>query len=211
MASFSKEIVAKTQTLDYSGVLENISWIIDSVKSIYGDKIEIEVEINFDIGDIKCKCITIDEFKQHAYGQKIDVFSFNICTYQLVNNKRQQITHIIIKPYSEVSLIVNCDAKEILISIATALENSSNKETTQQPTLQQFNTIHDESVNIIGNGNKFENSVVGKHNNVEATSKKEPFWKPIVQMLISNWLWFLIGALLLLYVGTQEIDWTSIF
>ncbi|WP_313524681.1 hypothetical protein [Anaerotignum sp.] len=210
MAKFSKKIPAKYQQLDYSGVLDNYNWIKESIEPSFEEQLEFAVEISFNIGDIACTCNTIDEFKEYAYGQAIDTYSFNIRVTRLLTDASERIAYIIINPYSKIELVINCDKKDSLINVSTALENNAKQTIPLHPVVQQVN-IHDESITITGDGNKFENSAIGKQNKIETKPAKDSFWKPIFQALISNWIWFLIGAMLLIYLGTNVIDWTSIF
>lgn len=77
MARFSKAIHLKYPTLDYDGVIQNYKWIQETVFSLFENLATPEVQISFKMGDISCTCFSIEEFSEHAYGQKIDVHSYD--------------------------------------------------------------------------------------------------------------------------------------
>ena len=218
MASFSKEIYAKYKKFDYDGVIKNFDWITTMIKELFDDIIEPYVQIAFTMGDIDCSCNSINEFKEHAYGQNISVYTYNVSFYQNTNDEKIRTAFMILSDYKEKQIKVCCDDKQTLIKICTALENSLSAQEEKQPILlqQTVNRI-DQSTNIsIGDNNTIQDSNIGAGNQLqkEEHSEKDSFWNPIWQTLVANWMWFLLGlgvAALLTYFGFNNTDWMNVF
>lgn len=187
MASFSKNLPLKYQELDYNGVIGNYNWIKDTVSLLFENIVKSNCRIGFRMGDISCYCELIEEFSEHAYGQVIDVYSYNLSFYQNGSDKnRIPITYITINT-TDKTLTVDCDNRKNLITICTALENSMNPNlSTSENQTQINNYIHDESTHItIGDNNSIQNTNIGKNNTVhtETPSPKKSFWKSVLQIL----------------------------
>ena len=218
MASFSKEIYAKYKKFDYDGVINNYEWLTKTITSKFDGVQPPKVVLSFHMGDISCSCESIDEFKEHAYGQAIDVFQYNLAYYQQTGNNRKGIAHVFLSANGKKQVTINCDNKQVLIKICTALENSLSTPEEKQPILLQQTVNHiDQSTNIsIRGNNTIQDSNIGAGNQLqkEEHSEKDSFWKPIWQTIVANWIWFLLGlgvAALLTYFGFHNTDWTSLF
>lgn len=217
VARFSKEIYAKYKQFDYDGVINNYEWITNTLTSLFEGVQAPEVELSFHMGDISCGCKSIDEFKEHAFGQAIDIFVYEITYYQEVDNKRRIIAWIFLSASDKKQVSISCDDKQTLITICTALEKSLSSEIEMQPVILQQTVNHiDQSTNFsFGDNNTIQNSNIGEGNQLhnEEHSGKDSFWKPIWQTIVANWIWFLLGlgvAALLAYFGFNT-DWTSLF
>lgn len=218
MASFSKELTLKYQELDYTGVIENYNWIKNTVSSLFKN-IEIsDCQISFMIGDISCSCESIEEFSNNAYGLPIHVYSFRLNFYQQKDyNTHTQIAYIIINT-SFKTFTVHCDSKEVLIDICTALEDSMAPDLSTPAIQTQINNyIHDESTHVtIGDNNSIQNTNIGKNNTVHTgtPAPKKSFCKSVLQTLTANWLWFILGLILLVlltYFGVTNREWINLF
>ncbi len=86
MAEFKKIVYAKYKAIDYDGTIKNYEWINNTIAVLFQEGIETSVRIEFKMGDISCVCDSIDEFKQHAYGQNIEVSSYVLFLYQFLTN-----------------------------------------------------------------------------------------------------------------------------
>lgn len=218
MASFSKELPLKYQELDYDGVIGNYNWIKDAITSKFENVERIECTTVFKIGDISCSCESIEEFSEYAYGQSINVYSYDLVFYQNnSDNSHSRITHIIIKNSNKI-LIAYCDSMEILIKVCTALEDSMKSKQSDALIQSQINNyIHDESTHVtMGNHSTIQGVNIGKNNvmKTNASAPKESFWKSILQTITANWMWFLLGlilAVILGYLGISNSDWMNIF
>lgn len=218
MASFSKELPLKYQVLDYEGVIGNYNWIKDIVSSLFENIVEPKCRIGFHIGDIMCYCESIEEFSEHAYGQVIDVYLYNVSFYQnSSDNNRIKITYLTINTLKK-TLTVDCDNRKNLIEICTALEDSMKSKQSNALIQSQINNyIHDESTHVtMGNHSTIQGVNIGKNNvmKTNASAPKESFWKSILQTLTANWMWFLLGLILaaiLGYLGISNSDWMNIF
>lgn len=216
MARFSKDIPLKYPTLDYDGVIQNYKWIQETVFSLFENLATPEVQISFKMGDISCTCFSIEEFSENAYGQKIDVHSYDIS----FNSKKGHkiIAYFILSSIKEDATLY-CDRKDSLIKIATALEESFKiKDTSTPPVFQEIhNYVHDESTHVtIGDNNTIETANIGANNtlNADKPSPKESFWKPIWQTITANWIWFAFGLLLIAVLastGITNTNWMEIF
>ncbi|MCQ5202119.1 hypothetical protein [Mordavella massiliensis] len=218
MATFSKELSLKYQELDYSGVIGNYNWIKDILSSLFENIEKPDCEISFHMGDISCSCQSIKEFSEHAYGQTINVYVYDLTFYQnSSDNNRSRVAHIIITS-SDKSLTIYCDSKEILIKICTALEDSMKPEISNV-LLQAENIqyIHDESTHVtMGDRGTIQSANIGKNNMIktETPTPKESFWKPVLQTLAANWVWFILGIILIValgYLGIKNTDWMNVF
>lgn len=218
MASFSKEIPLKYKKLDYEGVRKNYNWIKNVISEQFENVKEPELQISFYIGDISCSCESIKEFSEHAYGQSISVYLYNLSFYKSnSDNKYTILTYIIITNFNK-TLTVNCDNKEFLIKICDALEESMKQNYTDLSVQPQINNyIHDESTHInIGDNNTIQDTNIGKDNMVQTnnSASKEPFFKSVLQILVANWLWFILGLILFIifgYLGINNAEWIKFF
>ena len=218
MASFSKEIPLKYKKLDYEGVRKNYNWIKNVISEQFENVKEPELKISFYIGDISCSCESIKEFSEHAYGQSISVYSYNLSFYKSnSDNNYIKLTYIIITTFDK-TLTVNCDNKEFLTKICDALEESMKQNYTDLSVQPQINNyIHDESTHInIGDNNTIQDTNIGKDNMVQTnnSASKEPFFKSVLQILVANWLWFILGFILFIifgYLGINNEEWINFF
>lgn len=216
MASFSKDIPLKYRSLNYDGVIQNYKWIQETVFSLFEDLPTPEVRITFEMGDISCTCSSIEEFSEHAYGQKINVYSYDISFSSSEGNK--SIAYFMLSNSKKAATLC-CDRKDSLIKICTALEEASKiKDTSATPVVQEITTyVHDESTHVtIGDNNTIENANIGANNtlNADKPSPKESFWKPIWQTIAANWIWFAFGLLLIAALagtGITNTNWMEIF
>lgn len=218
MASFSKELPLKYQELDYTGVIGNYNWIKDILSSLFENIEKPDCEISFRMGDISCSCQSIEEFLEHAYGQNINVYVYDLVFYQnSSDNNCNRLTHIIIT-CSDKTLTVYCDSKEKLIKICTALEDSMKPETSNVLLqAEKIQYIHDESTHVtMGDHSTIQSANIGKNNMIktEAPTPEESFWKPVLQTLAANWVWFTLGLILIValgYLGIKNTDWMNVF
>lgn len=216
MARFSKDIPLKYPTLDYDGVIQNYKWIQETVFSLFENLATPEVQISFKMGDISCTCFSIEEFSEYAYGQKIDVHSYNI---SFNSNKGHKIIAYFILSSIKEDATLYCDRKDSLIKISTALEEASKiRDTSATPVVQEIATyVHDESTHVtIGDNNTIENANIGANNtsNADKPAPKESFWKAVWQTIAANWIWFAFGLLLIAVLagtGITNTNWMEIF
>lgn len=215
MASFSKKLPLKYKELDYDSAIGNYNWLQDTIASKFDNIEKPECNIAFQMGDISCSCKSIEEFSKIAYGQIINVYSYDLSFIQINHeNNRVQIAYVIISDYLT-ELTVFCDSKENLIKICTALENSMKPESSISNTLfqaEKIQYIHDESTHVtMGDHSTIRGANIGKNNMIktEAPAPKESFWKPVLQMITANWLWFVLGLTLIVALGNT--DWMNIF
>ncbi len=217
MVEFSKEVCAKYKAFDYDGVIKNYEWIKNTTAVLFTGVVDPTVRIAFKMGDISCSCDSIYEFKEHAYGQNIEVCSYVLSLYRRDNDEKKWLARIIFSCLRENEITIDCNDKQTLITICTALENSLSAPEEKQPILLQQTVNHiDQSTNIsIGANNTIQDSNIGVGNqlNKEEHSEKSSFWKPIWQTIVANGIWLLLGlevVALLTYFGFNT-DWTSIF
>lgn len=218
MASFSKKLPLKYQGLDYSGVIRNYNWIKDTVTSKFENIEKIECKIAFRIGDISCTCESIEEFSQHAYGQKIDIYMYNLNFYQSISkNNSVSLVMFIIDSLQKI-LTVCCDSMEILIKICTVLEDSMKPEISNVLLqAEKIQYIHDESTHVtMGDRGTIQSANIGKNNMIKTKTptSEESFWKSVLQTLIANWVWFALGLILIValgYLGIKNTDWMNVF
>lgn len=218
MARFSKDIPLKYPTLDYDGVIQNYKWIEETVFSLFEDLATPKVQISFKMGDISCTCFSIEEFSEHAYGQQIDVYSYDISFDSSKDHKSIAYVMLSSTNLKKVATLC-CDRKDSLIKISTALEEASKiKDTSATPVVQEIATyVHDESTHVtIGDNNTIENANIGANNtsNADKPAPKESFWKAVWQTIAANWIWFAFGLLLIAVLagtGITNTNWMEIF
>lgn len=77
--------------------------------------------------------------------------------------------------------------------------------------------IHDESTHVtMGDRGTIQSANIGKNNMIktETPTPKESFWKPVLQTLAANWVWFILGIILIValgYLGIKNTDWMNVF
>lgn len=218
MASFSKELPLKYKNLDYQGVINNYEWMLKTISSIFANIEKPTFDISFNLGNISCSYDSIEEFSNHAYGQIIHVFLYELSFYQQKDeNTHAQIAHIFINASCE-TFTVHCDSKKVLIDICTAFEKSMNPNPSPPESQTQINNyIHNESTHVtIGDNNNIQNTNIGKNNTVhtENPTPKKSFWKSVLQNITANGLWVALGVILLAlltYLGVTNREWMNLF
>lgn len=213
MATFSQEISAKYHTLDYDGVIKSYDWIKEIMFSLYDDLTEPDTDISFQLGKISCNCKTIKEFKEHAYGVEIKVYSYTLYFFKKfpLNGKE----HFAAININEKQISIYCYNKEVLIDICTALENSLKFQESEPTGKQQINhyTHYDESIHLtVGDNNILQEISIGKNNSIEkdVSALKQNFWQSVLQSLTANFIWYVLGVAAAGLLGYYGINYFSL-
>ena len=190
MVDFSQRIKAKYDVSTYEGTKDVYEWIVTAIKKLKLDGEKIQVSFHFYTGDIGCKCDSIEEFIEYAYGQD---------RYSLIDLRvmqRQKDGKIIIYAScsrNEVYLSVN--DKIILEKVVKSLEETNIKQ--EDKSISDVN-VHQTNYNI-GSINGDNNTIIqGNENKIitkeeqKKESKLKTWTVAILQNLLANWIWLVI-------------------
>ena len=185
------------------GVLAICSWIKEAVCKC---GIEIKSEeysfrCSFKAGDISYDCYSVDEFKKHAFGQKIIVYTCYLVVY---HDNDKIYFGISDKAWREDNICVSCNDKLLLLDLKTFL-------------LKEKSILSDQSEGHISINAVNSSVVVGRDNTVNATitetcpkDNKPSFWTEILQGIVQNIVWVIVIAIIALIFavfGESIPDW----
>ena len=187
MTMYSKNIPAKNPNYNYQGVLDNYFWITETIYKKYGDNLETHARIAFSMGEISYTSKSIEEFRSIAYGQKINVTSYDFD----VTFRDNSVVFFSAMCIQEKLITVFSENKEAFIDICNLLEKRNHK--------------REEKNNIIGFQINDSNLQIGEGNIIVSSAMKDKtnnknystFWKGVFKDSLSNvFTYFIIGGLL---------------
>lgn len=190
MANFSKEIPCKYDLKTYIGTKNTYEWICKSLKKLGINDDQIRSEFLFEIGDLTCTCVNIEEFTENAFGQKeYSLIRFSVFSFKWSN------LYISISN-SNCTLYVSAENKNALEKAINSLENTSiedevNTENTVINNNYNIGSIQGNNNNIIQGG---DNSII-----TEKTKNKSRICKwieAILQNLVANWIWVVVPVII---------------
>lgn len=187
MATFSITIDNKYTTETYEGTKKTYQWIYDAMTEAKLIDSTIKESFLFDIGKVNCSCENIQEFIDNAYGQS----DYDLIDMRLnqINLKDKKELHVSVQ---RDRVRITSDSKsnlEILVGILEKSETSRNMYVENQ---YNIGTVNGENINI----NQGENNSISISQTKENKSKYKQWMESIVQNLVANWIWWLLGALI---------------
>lgn len=202
---YSQDIITDIKGLNYSIVPNLYTWITSCVDK-YKPGCSYKFNVHYKYGELSCSTDNYDEFIRHTYGIEVDVFylsispdnldiSFNIYNYN--NNVKISI-------YSTDVNIISKIVPSLKDIIKTRGINDSNS-TTKIPEIQ-IEVAGDLTMigSAIGSNNTTTNNGKTIIKKEISHKNKDSFCGEILQQIIANWIWWLLGILfvaLLTYLG----------
>jgi len=153
----------------------------------------------FRIGNIHCLGVDRNEFIREIFGQTDFYLHRMLCIVCSSIEKDATATLSLLK-YENWELKISSPSKDILIALERSYNIAVNETTNPPNKTVAIGTYIDQSqhVSIGGDAN---NAVIGSNNTVENSGEKSSFWKPILQSLIANWIWWALGIVIAVIVS----------
>jgi len=184
MASFSRNI-DDVKLVTYEDVVAFHDLLINVSQKLKLEKPDLELDIQFYIGDISCACENYEEFVEHAYGAKgFDLIS----AYFRIFDGDKSVVYVGYIGHGAVD--ASADSKLMLEQFLNQVHEEQ-KHTKQENTVIMQNIV--DSVVVTGNGNIIANNdseIEIEHPQTESRSKA--FWSGILQNVASNFIWYLL-------------------
>lgn len=208
MANFSIEVESILDIDSSENVLLIAQWIEGCMRKAGQPTRKSRYELYFHCGELRIKCTTLNEFKEHSLGQDIRVYGYSIF-YNL--GKPNLIAFYIDKKRSSndnATVTIQCDDRLIIQEVAKIMK--AEKANFEQSRLQNASEII-----IQGNNNQIGVINTGSNNTIKNQMHSSPkaksgFWQGIVQFIVSNIVWVIIVAIILItltVIGITQPDW----
>jgi len=202
MGSYSTKVSSPYKTATYKDIKDIYMWIIDVYKLLGGKESDVSSCFLYDIGDINCSSDSFDEFTENAFGQDI-----NLTHIRLNNFESKETFHIYIsispkRAYEDKNVSFTCDSRMELSQVLDKITELSETKDESTPTITTQNNYIDNVV-IMDNATIHDSNIGGHKNRIiKQQDKKQNFWQRVWQNVISNLLWWIAAAILLVAIGT---------
>lgn len=189
MADFSKDIKCKYGTRSFQEVKNTYDWIVIAANKLQLNNLRITSQFLFNIGDIACSTDGIAEFIEHAYGAS----NFKITSFQIYIYDGSKL---VISASYLLSMRIRSSSKTDLEKFITILSKTSVDEKDKStPVSVTYIEAHERATVVAG-----ENNIVNSNNaiiNEPVKESKIKLWfRPIIQNILSNGIWYMLTAVI---------------
>lgn len=193
MANFTKSVKIEYKRDSYQDIQDLYDCIQTVLNNCNFSDYRIQSRFLFSVDDILCSCSNVEEFIENAYGchnffastMEVTVFSGDKC-----------IAAMGLDPLGE--LRISSDSKVILQKIEKALQFVISSERAGVDGTTSVYIEHQSTVQVTGSNNIVANgnsSIQVDNNSGVKESKGRQWVRVIIQNLISNGIWYILGAL----------------
>ncbi len=214
---YSQDIKTNIPALTLESVQSLYKWITYCVKSYNADATP-NFEIRYQRGEISCTTDNYEEFIRNTYGLTIAISNFQISYYKVLDLSFRIDPFIDTRsmPYKQyIAIAIYSGNIESISTIVPLLKNVISKG--HIPTSNAIKQLPEITINVggdftmagssIGNNNKTNNkgeiAIIEKDTEISPT--KNSFWEGVLQQIVANWIWWLLGL-----IGILSISFWSI-
>lgn len=214
MASIYITIPAKISKIDYDSVLINYEWGKKAIEEVFPESSIIE-RFHFTKGEKNYLDCNINEFKRYAHKQNCQKIHFTLSSV-LTDKSNVLIDQISLIFDNNGHVTLSTMQEDSIIKLEEILEKTRDRD--EDKNIQSQTIIHHSTVNNTTNigdnaiitdsqvSNTYSSSPASVEKKEEA--KKDSFWKPIAQNLISRITYWILGfglVFILAYFGFTGI------
>ena len=144
----------------------------------------------FRVGKMDCSGDNRADFISEIYGQT-DFWLYRIYVSVHPKSGLGRVAALMLSKYESWDLDMYASSKDVLLELESSYNRAVKEITKQPPKALAIGTYIDNSRHVTLGGN-VNNSVIGDNSVINESGT--PFWKNVLQSLLVNWIWWVLGA-----------------
>ena len=181
MRSYSKYIESPYDTKSYDDIKNTYLWVVKIYRVLGISESDVSCRFLFTLDGIQCSPESYEKFTEDAFGR------------DNINFSRASFSCLKVSEKYYISLTNNSNSGRGTIRISGSNKNAISKFEDAIGKIAS-NTQANNSIQI-------DNKIQVDIKDAEKDSKTPNFWRPILQNVISNAIWWIVGLLFVTFVG----------
>ena len=194
MATFTQIIEKKCDIRTYEDTQNIYNLLVKAIQNTHFSNLEIKAHFSFEISEISCKCYSVEEFSEYAYGQS----DFSLDQMQLVIKSDNPLS-IISLGRPNYNIFISAESKILLQLLVSAIQDIFHNESVASVTYDRSSTVSytdSQIISINGNNNVLvNNSSLLEPQEKKKESKFKQWLIALGQNLMANGVWYILCIL----------------